>query len=702
MLRTALSTSGLVTLVYVLALGASAQEPATQPATEPAPEATSVPETIAPERAPLERLRLELLELQLGFEGSYDERDVRYDRSDFTTVQRQRNRSRRFEETLGLHAAGSAFGESVLQFDVATQVGWTQERFEETRPGLEWSESPHGDLFEYDLNFTLFPRGKLSATAYAQRADSRLPRAFLPSLDRTQERIGGGVFLNDPTLPMRLTFDHTWEELSSRTFAVDDDERRGRDTLRYEATWQIDRQHALRFTYEYDERREQYSGSDARFDTTRHYFTLNHTLRFGPEGRSAWENLARFQDEAGETARDVFELSSRLRLQHTAALSTNYAAQMLRESYQEFQSDTWRGEGGVAYEFSRELLASVQLYGLRQSALRGADFTEWGSTASLNYAGQNDWGRLSSNLSYNHVAVAAGDNQRNGIVIGESVTMRDPLASYLAQTDVVSRTIVVTNGARSRTYLPGRDYLVVRLGRYTALRRVPTGQIADRETVLVSYAYEVANEYDVSRDRVDFRVQQAFTFGLTPYYALSLQDEDVGGTRFLRWRARNANRHRAGLTYRQRRWSVTGEYEFNDDAIDPYEAVNFNGDVVIWQNARHQLDGKAAAARYWFDGAEELQARSTWLCDVGATYRYLLARNTELQAAALYRYEDDSLYGITNGVDFSGAVEWRIGQFSLRFEAEYDLLELPGSRDDGFSVWLKLKRDIPLIARAGS
>ena len=68
-------------------------------------------------------------------------------------------------------------------------------------------------------------------------------------------------------------------------------------------------------------------------------------------------------------------------------------------------------------------------------------------------------------------------------------------------------------------------------------------------------------------------------------------------------------------------------------------------------------------------------------------------------ASATYRYEDDSLYGITHGVDLSGALEWKLGYFSLLLEAEYDALDLPGSSDDGFGVWLKLKREIPVIAR---
>ena len=46
-------------------------------------------------------------------------------------------------------------------------------------------------------------------------------------------------------------------------------------------------------------------------------------------------------------------------------------------------------------------------------------------------------------------------------------------------------------------------------------------------------------------------------------------------------------------------------------------------------------------------------------------------------------------------------MDWRLGYFSLRLEAEYNLLDLPDSREGDMSFWIKLKRDIPLIAKEG-
>jgi hypothetical protein len=670
----------------------AASQPTTQPAADANPPASP---------PPLKNL-LELSEftLDLGFDGSFDQRRTSVDSRGLVRVdQKQTNRDFRLEETLGLRSSGALFDEKVALFNAAARWGLSQERFEEHRRGPDQHENPHGNVLEYDVGLTLLPRGKLSGDVFAQQLDSRVPRAFQPSLDRTRERYGGNLYLNDATFPMRWSFEHVWDTLTSRTRSLKDDEKRGDDTFRYEATWQIARNHSIRLDYEYTDRNEQYSGTKTKFNTTRNYITLNHVLRFGENDKSSWENLLRYQDEDGDLARDETEFSSRLRLQHTRALATNYAFQYLRDSFQELTTATWRGEVGATHQWGDVLTSTFQVYGLQHQADENADYGEIGGLANLAFSQENALGRFSANASYNHASSDSHDGQRRGIVIAESVTFRDPLSAYLAQRDVDWLSVVVTDANRSRTYLSGRDWVPIRLGRYTALRRVPTGAIVDGQTVLVSYTYQVNDNFSVNRDRFDVRLQQDFKGGLSPYYAATLQDESTQNERFLNYRDRNINRQRMGATYRQKRWSVGLEYEYNDDSIDPYQAVHGNGDWVMWQKANQQLDGKANLSQFWFRGADDQPARDSFLLDLGTTYRYVLARDLEANASAMYRYEDDGLYGTTNGVDLTAALDWKIGLFSLRFEAEYDLLDLTGSSDNSMSFWIKLRRDIPVIAK---
>jgi hypothetical protein len=696
MVRNGILAGGVLGLAAWLPLAAGQETPASQPATQPAEEVAAAPEPVR--RTTL--LDLHNLALELGFESAYDVRDVKYSYAPYNSFERtahQKDEAWRFQETLGISTAGALFDERIAQFDIMARYGLSQEGFTETGPGRGLSDRPHGDVLEYDINLSFLPRGTLSGNAYAQRLTSRVPRTFLPSLDRSLERYGGGLYLNSPTFPMRFTFDHTWEELTSRTRDLNDDEQRGENQFRYEGTWQISQKQSLRIEYEYADRHERYSGSRTSFDTTRNYLTLNHVLRFGPQDRSSWETLARIQDESGDLARDNAEVSTRLRLQHSDSFSTNYAAQYLRDSFQELTTETVRGEAGFTHQLRDLLTTTVQLYGLQQQANANADFCEWGALVNTSYAQDNALGRLSANLAYNHTSTETRNGDQQGIVIGESVTFRDPLPAYLAQTDVNLFSLVVTDANRARTFLPVRDYVAVQVGRYTSLHRVPTGQIADRQTVLVTYTYRVMNDYSVRRERFDVRIQQDFKSGLSAYYAGSFQDEDRGAQQYLPFRERDVMRHRLGATYRRKLWSAGLEYEYNDDSIDPYHAVHANGDVVLWQKAGSQLDAKGTLSHFCFWGADDLEQHNTTLLDLGGAYRGLLARDLEATASALYRYENDSLAGITNGVDITAAVDWRIGYFSLRFEAEYDLLSLPDSVENGASFWVKLRREIPVI-----
>ncbi|MBK9121088.1 MAG: hypothetical protein IPM18_16015 [Phycisphaerales bacterium] len=705
-MRLLLSASVLVATACTLPAWSQTAAPAVPATAEPQPEAEVRPppdEPPGPAAAPTydRLLEIELLELQLGFEASYDQRSVTAQRRRAfgTRTERQNNRSRSFEETLGVATRGALLDERFALFDIAVRGGLSQDYFAETGRWPARRDHDDGGLFEYDLNLTLFPRGKVSATAYAQRLDSRVPRAFQPSLDRTRERYGTVLTLNDRVVSMRFSFEHEWEELRSRTGSPYDDEQRGRDTFRYEATWNLDRNQQLEFRYEYDDRSERYAGTRTRFDTYRHYLTLNHLLRFGRDNRSSWENLLRLQDESGDLSRDTAEASSRLRLQWTDQFSTDFRAQWLRDAFQDLEAETWRGEVGAAYRFSEALTASAQLYGLQQQQNANADLSEWGAVADLSYSQKNDWGRFSANVSYNHASIQTRNGDRRGIVIAEAVSMRDPQASYLAKQNVDHFSLVVTDASRTRTYLRGRDYVALRIGRFTALRRLATGAIADRETVLVSYVYEVYRDYALDRDRFDVRIQQAFDFGLTPYYAGSLQEERITERGFLRYEPRDVNRHRLGATYRRSGWSAGFEYEYNDDSIDPYQALHANGDVVLWARGQNQLDGKTTFSHFWYDGTRYLDARDALLLDVGLNYRHLLTQQLEASVATLYRFEDDSFYGVTHGVDVTAGMEWRIGYFTLLFEAEYDMLDLPGSRDNTMAFWLKLRRDFPIIAK---
>lgn len=680
-------------------MAALAQPVTTQPATtQPAAAQTQPNRAPAAQRGPW--LHFDTLGFDLAFESNASQRHVTTNRRNlYLGPQRQTNTDWRFEETLGFASSGWIYSDRLLHYDVSGRWGLSQEIFREDRRNArrDLRSSPSGDVLEYDLHFELFPAGKLSATAWASQLDDRIPRPFLPSLDRRRERYGAGLFFNDPKLPMSLRWEHTFDRLSSgRDFLLDDEDRRD-ESLRYEATWQPSDYHTLNLQYEYEQRKEKFSGSDPRFDTTRHELTVDHVLRFGRDHANSLETFARLNEESGDLARDTAQFHPVLRLRWTDRFSTTLGGEFLRESFAGLEVKTTRGDLVFTHDTTDWLTNSLEFYGQFDDANKNADVTEWGGILSSSLNRKTPWGRLSASASYTHVAQHSGGGERDGVVLTETVTFRDPLPAYLAQRDIILRTLVVTDAQRGRVYLFGRDYLILRVGRAVSLVRVRNGRITDGQTVVVSYRYRAFRNYDLHRDRIDYRIQHDFDFGLTPYFAGSVQNEDIGSGRFLRFRARNVNRQRIGVNYRRPRWSAGLEYEFNDDGIDPYQGVHANGDVVLLTSARHQLSANTHFSRFWFDGARRLDTRTSSLFDAGVSYRTMLGRRLEGNADLRYRYEDDSIFGDTHGVDLKTALTYHIGLLAISLEVEYDVLDLPGSTDGTVEAWVKIKRDIPVI-----
>ncbi len=672
--------------VFVCRATAQSRRSATQPA---APQDRSL-------------IWLDELRFHLDFEAELSRRRVHEQRRFLPLRTRQTEDLRRFEETIGAEGRGWIGSQRLAEYTFDIRGGLSQERFTQQTLGPDVSNRPHGDLFEYDASLTLFPAGRITARAFATRLDDRIPRPFLPSLDRTHERYGASISFNSRTLPMQLSFEHLFDDLRSSTRDLLDTEQRGQDLLRYEATWQPSEYHSLELNYEYEDRDERFSGTRTVFDTRRNDLTLEHTLSFGRDHRSRIETLFRWQDEAGDLAHDVLEFAPQLRLQHTDDLFTTWRYQFLREQFDRVQTETHRGDLGLTHTLGEHLTASYNLYALRQDAEIGADLREYGGSGNWSYSQKNRFGHFNASLTYTHARQRSSDAGRFGVVVNEAVTFRDPLPAYLAHQNVNPFTVLVTDITRTRVFLAGRDYVVVSVGGFAALQRLRSGNILNGQTVYVSYIYRTVGDYELARDRIDYRIEQRFDFGLTPYYAGSIQNEDIDRDRrgfrfgFARFRERNLNRHRIGATFRRRRWSAAAEYEFHDDSIDPYEGFHLNGDIVLIETPQHNVSARAGFSRLFFTGSRFLGRHDSTLLDLGLSWRYVLGPRIEATTQAAYRFEDDTRFGRTHGVDITTSIRCRIGLFTASFDIEYDLLDLPDSRDGTVAAWIRLRREIPV------
>lgn len=80
-------------------------------------------------------------------------------------------------------------------------------------------------------------------------------------------------------------------------------------------------------------------------------------------------------------------------------------------------------------------------------------------------------------------------------VIGERLTLSGTAYISLGHPHIVAGSPLVSNAARSQTYVAGIDYSLLVVGTETRIQRLIGGRILDGEVVLVDYSYDVGGTY---------------------------------------------------------------------------------------------------------------------------------------------------------------------------------------------------------------
>jgi hypothetical protein len=224
---------------------------------------------------------------------------------------------------------------------------------------------------------------------------------------------------------------------------------------------------------------------------------------------------------------------------------------------------------------------------------------------------------------------------------------------------------------------------------------VPTGSIEDGQSVWISYVHDTPSLGRTDTFRVDFGAEQRFENGLRPYYSVSYQDQNVDNSSGFDALEDRTDHHRLGIDLDRERWHVGTELEIFDDSVDPYNALHVDGRYTFLRSTVQTMEGAARFSQFHFEGSEN--GRDVSLLDVELDHRLFVNDATSATARALYRWEDDSVDGTTNGVDLSLALRYVTGHLSVDLSVEYDLLRLPESDEDGVGVWLTVRRDFPNV-----
>jgi len=578
-----------------------------------------------------------------------------------------------------------------VDFYGKTSFGYSRSFFRERRFGRPRSDRGSGYLTEFDLRADLFKTKPVSGTVYGQRSEDRIPRLFLPSLRQRRTAYGTAWVHRTDRILMELSYDHfDTDRFGNRRQR--DDERIIEDFYRFSWDWTIGPDEKLRLDYEHNRRQQEFQGNQFVFDTRRDLIKFDYDRAFGDRRQHRFTINGRLQEESGDLARDIIEITPQVILEHSDTLSTSYEYQFTRERLDGIRIDQHRGDFQLTHRFLKNLTTTVDVFALEERTDDDVETTQAGASVAWQYTRANRYGRVSADLRLSADSERTRGNSGTRLVLNESATFRDPLPVYLVRSDVVRSSVLVTDGTGRVVYRIGTDYVLGRIRDRTVLERVPAGRILNGQTVLVDYRYRTRRSGQIDTTRVDFNIQQEFESGWTPYYRLSFRDQDVNHSVGFARRADRTDHHRLGVTYTRTRWSWSGEYEIFDDAIDPYDAFHFNGSWNALRTPDRQLDFRGEFSQYFFDGS--FDDREVSEINLSGVYEVRFAQDWTSTMTTTYRWEDDSVRGTTNALDIEAALAYRYRNVSVEFSAEYDLLRIAGSKEDGAGAWVNLRWEL--------
>lgn len=674
-----------------------------------------------PEAPAKKYFTLDRLDMYLELEADYSHTQVRQHPPRYSGFKnRQTNRDYSFEERIGFGLTGTVVDPSFITFDGDVSFALTQSRFEERGYLGDENDTESGHLLQYDLRANFFSGKRLSGTVYALSRDDRIPRRFQPTLDETRTGFGTRWDFAHQTFPMTLSYDYLETDRTGNRDPADN-EHFTDSTLHYGADWLISDHHRFKLSYEHAENKQNYQGRSESFETTRDLFRLEHELEFGSRHQHDFKTLVHWQEESGDFARDLFEIGPQLTLRHTENLQTLYKYQFNRETYAGLDVETHRADFQLVHQLYSNLTTTVDLFGLYEDIENDTDTTQYGSSVDWQYNRKNPLGHFYANLAVGWDTEEVRGDDGVKVVLDESATFKDPLQITLRNRNILPYTIVVTDLTNRRLFVPIRDYLVLVRGNVVQLQRVASGRIADGDSVLIDYSYRTPQNGQIDTIRVDFGLEQQFTMGLTPYYRFSYRNqqrsykstgfsfldldadttipyvlnlEGETTTGFPRERDRT-DHHRLGVRYEKERFTLGTEYEIFDDTVEPYDAFHFNGLVHVLKTPQHTFDASARCSRFFFQGG--VDTRNVTMIDAELDHRWQVRENLSTFERMAYRWQDDSVAGMTVGWDVAAGVDYVLGEFTAELTFEYNRLDLPQSDEDDFGVYMRLRRDFPNV-----
>lgn len=476
---------------------------------------------------------------------------------------------------LELGGHGSIYHPNLLEYDFTGENLIAYEQFDlsgSANPKENGFDSSVDPLVRYNLNARLLKDKPYSPFFHASRGRAFRNLDFFTRTTVDSEDYGGNVGYRAGAVPFSVSYDRRSESESGMARPSSTDE----EIVNFEAHNYREYGGESQFTYTHNtfDRRNRGFANDTG---TSHRADLTDTEKLGADDWVLARTIARFGqvDSTGRNDRDI-QFAENVTLRHSPSLQTFYDYAYNFRSSSSTETTGHTGGAGIRHQLYQSLTSSLELRGDDQTTegpSGNLDILRYGATLSENYTKKlGDWGRL--NLGY---AVTAQPEERTFsggdiAILDETHTLKDAELTFLALPNADLATLRVTDSSGTILYLAGLDYLVIRRGDLTEIRRITGGHIPDGGVILVSYVARNQNSDRYTNLINSFHWRLDLFGRLLSLYARLTIDQKPGGT------SPTLNEFVdsvVGVESEWRGFQAGAEYEAYHSTLTPYEAIRF-------------------------------------------------------------------------------------------------------------------------------
>lgn len=352
----------------------------------------------------------------------------------------------------------------------------------------------------------------------------------------------------------------------------------------------------------------------------------------------------------------------------------------------------------LSFIVSKNLTEEIDLSGgLEGSREKGRDFEKesYGLNADLDY-NTDVTERLSFGAGYGlgYTRHAQSSEESQFQETGESHVLSGLTPALLENEFVAPGTVVVSNLARTQTFIENIDYRLRIVGSETRVERLVSGSIQDGQTVLVDYAYESGGTFDYDQLNQSVSLRLTFDRAYNLYMSYFKNEESLVSGRSARplytrerMRVGADGRHDLGMTARFR-WQL--ELEKQNETLRPFTREAADADLTV---SLPFVTGFANLYSRYEHIDNELSEEDTELTRYGASLSALLGLRSRVTLdLSVERDEGRAIPRETKEATLAYVWRWRLLTFSL--DGKYGLEEQGGYSREKTTIYARLTRQI--------